>query len=77
MTLTDAVLRVLTRTRVSAQPFAVFVVDGQMVLSNTQTARYAELERRHCDALVGTYQRGVTVTALVEDLGEWFGELGQ
>lgn len=71
-TLTNVVYRILFRAHTSPRPFAVFLINDALVISNMGTARFESMLRRNQDLLIGSYQRGVTVTQLMQDLGDYF-----
>lgn len=73
-TLTEAVRRILTRAASGKKPFAVFMVAGRILISNTETERFFALERRWPEALVGTYTKEVNVEFLIRDLREYFAD---
>lgn len=73
-TLTLAVHRVLTRALGAKQPFAVFAMDGRLVITNLDTDRYKTMQRRSAESFVSTYTSGVTVNDVLEDLREHFSD---
>lgn len=71
-TLTVAVRRILMRANANPRPFGVFVIDGRLFISDTHTERFAAMQRRWEDQLIGIYTRQITVTDLLSDLHEYF-----
>lgn len=71
--LTDAVYRVLVRARTAVGAFGVFAINGQLVLSNATSVRFASLQEDYPEALLGTYGPDVTVADVLDDLrGHFF-----
>jgi hypothetical protein len=76
MPLTEVVHRVLARAMTSVQPFAVFAIDGRLIISNVDTDRFKSLRRRSPESFIATYGPGVKVTDALDDLREYFADEG-
>lgn len=72
MKLTEVIHRILKRMMANAQPFAVFAINGRVVISNVNTDRFKALQRRAPDKFVGTYGRGLKIIDALEDLRDHF-----
>lgn len=72
--LTLAVHRVLTRALGAKHPFAVFAINGRLIITNLDTDRYKALLRRTPQSFVSTYAAGLTVNDVLDDLREHFSD---
>lgn len=77
MSLTEAVRRILMRAAVNPQPFAVFAIDGRLVVTDTTKDRFKTLKRRSPDDFIGTYAAGIKVADLLDDLCGRFSDIGE
>lgn len=72
--LSEVVNRALTRAFGPGGPFGIFVIDGKTQLVAVSTASFKRLQQSDAAVLVGTYDKSVRASDLLDDLSEFFSD---
>lgn len=72
--LSEVLSRALTRAFGPGGPFGIFVIDGKTQLVAVRTASFKRLQQSDAAVLVGTYDKSVRASDLLDDLSEFFSD---
>ena len=71
-TLTDAVRRVFAYQREYSGKFGVFSISQEISICKVGSVRFKSFLNCYPDALIGLYDRKLTIGDLIDDLSEYF-----
>lgn len=72
--LSEIVNRALTRAFGPGGPFGIFILKGKPLFVGTHTCTFASMLKRQESVFIGTYDKSVKATDLIEDLSEFFSD---